>query len=442
MESNVTAVAITTIATVAIAAVVWHRKRGRERELIEDYQAAFPTAQWVCAMRATDAASASPKIGSNVGAGPDTLAATLAGEAGMAILDAGAKKYKATPELMSMSLVARTLSFDATWVTALNEGCKQFVILGVGLDARAWRMPLMDKSVKVFEVDVPNCHRYKAERLDTLDEAPPLACTRVVVEADLSEPGWVDMLQGAGFEPSQPSFFLMEGLLMYLPPGAAEKLLRATAGLMSTGSTLTGDTFVNILSVVDQSFVQSLGTQWTFDFPTRDAIRTLLTTIGMSSCTIEGVDEVPQASGEVGYVAEKARRMQQVALSLATWPAGAKALMVPKLLSSGEEGVRQLMAQLVNDKMNFHGLANVDVATKSTIVDLAIATPLMEAQHGSTRFGEALLAEAHEVMKGADMQCSRLRQWCSACAFMFEMVRQHMRGKTGGMTYVIYVARK
>jgi methyltransferase (TIGR00027 family) len=431
---------------VAIAAVVgysvWHRKRGRQRVLIEDYQAAFPTAQWVCAMRATDAASASPKIGSNVGAGPDTLAATLAGEAGMAILDASAKKYAATPETLSMSVVARTLSLDTKWVTALNEGCKQFVILGVGLDARAWRMPRMDKSVKVFEVDVPNAHRYKAERLDTLDEAPPLACTRVVVEADLSEPGWVDMLQVAGFEPSQPSFFLVEGLLMYLPPAAPEALLRATAGLMSSGSTLTGDTFVDTLSVMDQSFVQSLGTKWTFDFPTRDAIHTLLTTVGMSGCTVEGVDEGPQAPGEVGYVEEKARKMQQVALSLAMWPAGLKVLMVPKLLSSGEEGVRQLMAQIVNDKMNMHGLANVDVATKATIVDLALATPLTGAQHGSTRFGEALLAEAHEIMKGADMQRSRLRQWCSACAYMFKMMRHHMRGKTGGMTYVIYVAKK
>merc|ERR1719171_1830175 len=132
-------------------------------------------------MRAADAASAAPKIGRNVGAGPDTLAATLAGEAGMKILDASAKKYSTSRQAISAALVDRTQTFDEKWVAALDAGVKQFVILAAGLDARAWRLPRMDKSVAVYEVDVPEAMRYKAERIAQLSMYE-LACKRVVVE--------------------------------------------------------------------------------------------------------------------------------------------------------------------------------------------------------------------------------------------------------------------
>ena len=144
---------------------------------------------------------------------------------GMKILDASAKKYSTSRQAISAALVDRTQTFDEKWVAALDAGVKQFVILAAGLDARAWRLPRMDKSVRVFEVDVPVAHAYKNERVATLDA--PLPCTRVVVEADLSDPGWVDALTAAGFEPSKPSFFLIEGLLMYLPPGACAALRRS-----------------------------------------------------------------------------------------------------------------------------------------------------------------------------------------------------------------------
>lgn len=222
MDTWRTAAAVTLAAG---AGYYWFRRRQHQSRLVEDYQAAFPTAQWVSAMRAADAASAAPKIGRNVGAGPDTLAATLAGEAGMKILDASAKKYSTSRQAISAALVDRTQTFDEKWVAALDAGVKQFVILAAGLDARAWRLPRMDKSVRVFEVDVPVAHAYKNERVATLDA--PLPCTRVVVEADLSDPGWVDALTAAGFEPSKPSFFLIEGLLMYLPPGACAALRRS-----------------------------------------------------------------------------------------------------------------------------------------------------------------------------------------------------------------------
>ena len=102
-------------------------------------------------MRAVDAASASPKIGSNIGAGPDVLAATLAGDPGMEILDASVAALKSTRRAASHAVANRLMAFGARWVAAFDGGCRQFVILAAGLDARAWRMPRPDASAQVFE---------------------------------------------------------------------------------------------------------------------------------------------------------------------------------------------------------------------------------------------------------------------------------------------------
>merc|ERR1712224_498584 len=114
-----------------------------------------------------------------------------------------------------------------------------------GLDARAWRLPRHDKSITVYEVDVQTCISYKTQKMAQLQL--PLPCTRVMVEADLSKPSWSTKLISAGFQPSEPSFFLIEGLLMYLPPHAPRQLLTTVAQLMSKGSTVAGDCMVNYL---------------------------------------------------------------------------------------------------------------------------------------------------------------------------------------------------
>jgi methyltransferase (TIGR00027 family) len=144
---------------------------------------------------------------------------------------------------------------------ALDAGCQQFVILAAGLDARAWRLPRLDKSITVFEVDCAKAHAYKAETLASLTP-PPLACTRFEVEADLSQPSWSAKLTEAGFDPSKPSFFLIEGLLMYLPPEAPHRLLATVSSLMCAGSTVAGDTFVGGVLAFhrDNSLLRQIGT--------------------------------------------------------------------------------------------------------------------------------------------------------------------------------------
>ena len=65
------------------------------------------------------------------------------------------------PEDTIFGLVERTRWLDARWMAALDGGVRQFVILGAGLDARAWRLPRLSATCRVFELDVPAAIAYK-----------------------------------------------------------------------------------------------------------------------------------------------------------------------------------------------------------------------------------------------------------------------------------------
>merc|ERR1712224_893715 len=129
---------------------------------------------------------------------------------------------------------------------------------------------------KVFEVDCAKAFVYKREILTRLE--PPLACTRIEVEADLSQPNWSEALTAASFDPSKPSFFLIEGLLMYLPPEAPQRLLTTVSSLMCAGSTVAGDTFVGGMLAFhrDNKNLRVIGTKWTFEFASKEAIGEML----------------------------------------------------------------------------------------------------------------------------------------------------------------------
>src|SRR5215470_20393462 len=63
-----------------------------------------------------------------------------------------------------MDLVAlRTRFFDDAWHTAHAAGTRQLVLLGAGLDGRAFRLDDISDSI-LFEVDHPSTQSVKRER--------------------------------------------------------------------------------------------------------------------------------------------------------------------------------------------------------------------------------------------------------------------------------------
>jgi methyltransferase (TIGR00027 family) len=130
--------------------------------------------------------------------------------------------------------VIRTRFFDDYLLAATAAGCRQVVLLAAGLDTRAFRLAWPDK-VGLFELDLPEMLAFKEPVLAAQHAVPQ--CERVVLPADLRE-DWPATLATVGFQPTQPTAWLAEGLLIYLSAEEAARLLTAVGELSAPGSQL------------------------------------------------------------------------------------------------------------------------------------------------------------------------------------------------------------
>ena len=132
------------------------------------------------------------------------------------------------------SLAVRTRFFDEFFTDATAAGINQAVILAAGLDARAYRLAWPPGSV-VYEVDQPKVVAFKTETMAGLGATP--TAERRAVSIDLRE-DWPAALRNSGFDDTKPAAWSAEGLLMYLPPEAQDRLFDHITALSAPGSQL------------------------------------------------------------------------------------------------------------------------------------------------------------------------------------------------------------
>ena len=137
-------------------------------------------------------------------------------------------------QTMIDGMAVRTRFFDDYLLGATATGIRQSVILASGLDSRAYRLEWPSGSV-VYEIDQPAVIDFKTTTLVGLGAEP--TATRRTVGIDLRG-DWPAALRAAGFDPSAPTAWLAEGLLIYLPPDAQDTLLDTITGLSAPGSTV------------------------------------------------------------------------------------------------------------------------------------------------------------------------------------------------------------
>ena len=128
-------------------------------------------------------------------------------------------------------MVPRTVAIDAA---VREHGATQVVVLGAGLDARAWRMPEL-AGATVVEVDHPASQRDKQRRLGDLT---PIARTVVPVPVDLSRERLTPALERAGFDPTVETTWVWEGVVPYLTPDAVRATVTQLGELSAGGSRL------------------------------------------------------------------------------------------------------------------------------------------------------------------------------------------------------------
>jgi methyltransferase (TIGR00027 family) len=133
----------------------------------------------------------------------------------------------------------RTHFFDTYFADAVAAGIRQVVILASGLDSRAYRLD-WPVGTTVYEIDQPQVVAYKTATLESAGAAPK--ATRRAVPIDLRE-DWPAALAAAGFDRAQPTAWLAEGLLPYLPAEAQDRLFEMLTELSLPGSQVAVEAF-------------------------------------------------------------------------------------------------------------------------------------------------------------------------------------------------------
>jgi len=148
---------------------------------------------------------------------------------------------------MAEGMAIRTRYFDEFVAAAAAAGIRQFVILASGLDARAYRLSWPTGSV-VFEIDQPQVLEFKVATLHELGVEPMATVHNVPI--DLRH-DWPKALKDNGFDSTIATAWLAEGLLMYLPPEAQDRLFDNITSLSPAGSRLCTE-FVPDMSAFGQ----------------------------------------------------------------------------------------------------------------------------------------------------------------------------------------------
>jgi methyltransferase (TIGR00027 family) len=208
-------------------------------------------------------------------------------------------------------MVARTVAIDDAIRAA---GAAQLVILGAGLDGRAWRMPELKDTV-VYEVDHPDSQREKRGRIGGLTQT---AREVRFVPVDFTRDPLGDALAAAGHDPARPTTWVWEGVVMYL----TRPQVGATLGVITRRSAPGSHLVIAyhrpalMLRLVGP-MVRRVGEPLRSAF-TPEAMRALLEAHGFEVVRDEGLPDIGAALSD--EIARSTRRMRHMQILTATVP--------------------------------------------------------------------------------------------------------------------------
>lgn len=162
----------------------------------------------------------------------DPWAAQLAGEEVIAAVLPLFEEY----EKQGRPYVSIRTRFFDDFLNSCSQHIRQVVLLGSGMDTRAFRLN-WQSGTQVYEIDQSDVLLYKESVLSGVIPN----CKRHSICADLKESSWVQLLLDKGYQPSEPSIWLLEGFLYYLNPVEVETLLKNIQTLSVKGSYFGAD---------------------------------------------------------------------------------------------------------------------------------------------------------------------------------------------------------
>lgn len=142
---------------------------------------------------------------------------------------------------------SRTMEIDALIDTELGS-VAQFVILGAGLDTRAYRDD-PSAAIRWIEVDL---EANQAHKRKYLDKAKIDSAHVEYVSVDFAAPNWINQLTESAYDPAKPTLFLWEGVTLYLTAENVSATLAALKAHAPPGSAVIADFYA-------RNFVSKLG---------------------------------------------------------------------------------------------------------------------------------------------------------------------------------------
>jgi methyltransferase (TIGR00027 family) len=182
------------------------------------------------------------------------------------------------------TLIPRTRFIDSRLQAAIRNGIGQLVILGAGFDSRGYRFADALQNVRVFEVDQPDTQNLKIRRVREAIGGAPANLSYIPIDFRHERLG--DVLERAGYRKDQRTFFIWEGVTMYLPAEAVRETLQWIASNSAAESSIvfdyTYEAAIRMFATIDldkvpeaaraivQRFLRlTAGEPWIFGLPDR-----------------------------------------------------------------------------------------------------------------------------------------------------------------------------
>jgi methyltransferase (TIGR00027 family) len=133
---------------------------------------------------------------------------------------------------------SRSARFD-NLIEAHADNAAQFVVLGAGLDTRAYG-PLANGKMAMFELDKAASQRAKRAAV----RRAKLEADHVhYVEADFADANWINALVASPYDPAAKTVFLWEGVTLYLSEADVRATLEAIKAHAAPGSVVLLDIY-------------------------------------------------------------------------------------------------------------------------------------------------------------------------------------------------------
>lgn len=158
-----------------------------------------------------------------------------------ALVKAELGKYEQMMPGVNGAIVARIKFIDTLLADCIADGIAQLVIIGAGYDTRAYRIEGVREHLQVFEVDHPTTQAVKTETIKEIFGRLPDHV--VYVPVIFGQERLDQKLAAYGYTAAKKSLFIIEGLLMYIPPVAVDGLLAFIANGSAPGSSFVADYF-------------------------------------------------------------------------------------------------------------------------------------------------------------------------------------------------------